>query len=764
MTQFTKIEDLFNQFKDDQSIGGHPTEGSTGNEFVRIFQPDRGLDVVIKNINYGLKQEDDFTIFVSASFDERQELGTTTLNNRDYWENLNFNSNNFQPYLTDDRIVFQTAFIQQDGNNELIVNNEKRLQSVTHQFSIDAVPFVINPNTDEIIRLDRYYDKDIDFEKYQLATEGKINYYIIPRVSGRTDLENIDTYGFKVAKTANGGLNKFDIYADNDGDTGYHLFRLDWGDGSELEHTSKTLILESTTLLEHEYEKPGFYTISGVVMSQFENSIGGYEKFQTNILINPSEDYEVNLLNYTNFATIGGISNDSVLVKSSTNLAGFNPTDFDDNKVSDKTVEKINLFDRLNLFNFFNKINDSLVNKFTEQIQPYIKEINDVPEQTLITTNITGCTSPNANNYDPNATVDDGSCDFSYVVDWQLADQQSINFTIDFHDTGLAKQSDDINESDFYIQSEINQGVSVNQLNSSDFIALTNSGADELRQLFIRFQSQNNPPDNVIQLSNSSRYNFTMRPILVKDGNGNSIGGYYTITPDSIPSPNNFGNGTLIFLESSSDDETDPGGDDDGDFVVEAGLVAVPSNNWFYYPNNNIDFDQPFTGEYHIHYTQQGTSFAHAGSGTIETSHEIPDNEIIKQQAPPAIEYSVVLHNGVQDIQNGTVATEVRFLASNSAGIPNGYPTNGDYVQDETLVLSTGVSGTNALVEQGNTINVKARVLGSNLNEFEGWYADENYETILSFSSTLQFTVGEGPYQGNQNNTIHLWAKGASGM
>ena len=73
----------------------------------------------------------------------------------------------------------------------------KRDCNLNHQFSIDAVPFVINPNTDEIIRLDRYYDKDIDFEKYQLATEGKINYYILPRISGRTDLENIDTYGFK---------------------------------------------------------------------------------------------------------------------------------------------------------------------------------------------------------------------------------------------------------------------------------------------------------------------------------------------------------------------------------------------------------------------------------------------------------------------------------------------------------------------------------------------------------------------------------------
>ena len=48
------------------------------------------------------------------------------------------------------------------------------------------------------------------------------------------------------------------------------------------------------------------------------------------------------------------------------------------------------------------------------------------------------------------------------------------------------------------------------------------------------------------------------------------------------------------------------------------------------------------------------------------------------------------------------------------------------------------------------------RVLGSNLNEFEGWYADENYETILSFMITLQLYI-EGYYQGNQNNTIHLW-------
>ena len=151
-------------------------------------------------------------------------------------------------------------------------------------------------------------------------------------------------------------------------------------------------------------------------MSQFKNSIGGYEKFETNILINPSEDYDVNLFNYDNFATIGGISNDSVLVKSSTNLAGFDPIDFNDTKVSDKTIEKINLLDRLNLFNFFTKINNSLVNKFTGQIQPYTKEINDEPETTLIITEVLGCTNVNANNYNPNATEDNGSCNFDFEI------------------------------------------------------------------------------------------------------------------------------------------------------------------------------------------------------------------------------------------------------------------------------------------------------------------------------------------------------------
>ena len=61
-------------------------------------------------------------------------------------------------------------------------------------------------------------------------------------------------------------------------------------------------------------------------------NIGSWEKFETNILINPSDNYDVKLYDDKNFATIGGISPDSVLVKSSTDIIGVNPLTLDDSK------------------------------------------------------------------------------------------------------------------------------------------------------------------------------------------------------------------------------------------------------------------------------------------------------------------------------------------------------------------------------------------------------------------------------------------------
>ena len=444
MPIFTKAEDLFPSAE--QSVGGNPTEGGNGNESVRIFQPDRGLDVLIQNVSYLDREEGDFSTGIVEDNDGRKALGTITLNNRDFWENSNYNEDTFGPYLTglrevvDGQEVVDVQMYSQTNNGNVtrrIVVNDRRSSSPTFQFSIDAIPFVINPNNDEIVRVDRYYDKNIDTEKYNLATEGKINYYIYPRGDGRTPAGNIDTYGYKGLKTQ-GGKNRFDVYAEEAGPDakGYSIFRLDWGDGTPLEHTRRPKILEGTTLLEHIYKKPGFYTIKGVVMAFDGFNIGGWEKFETNILINASDSYDVNLYNDRNFATIGGISPDSVLVKSATDIVGVNPLTLDDSKASSESIENINLFDRLNLFNFLSKVDFNIVNKFSSDMLPYSIDIFDEPDETLIEGFIFGCLDPQSDNYQPNADSDlSGNrtlCEYDLQINFDAQSSGDNKITIYF--------------------------------------------------------------------------------------------------------------------------------------------------------------------------------------------------------------------------------------------------------------------------------------------------------------------------------------------
>ena len=302
----------------------------------------------------------------------RVELGTKTLDNRDYWENINFNQDTFQPHLTGKLETLKTEV--RDG----IVYRRNIETSVVYQYSVDALPFVTDPNNgDEIIRLDEYYDKKNNSTEYYLATEGKINYYLYARESGRpTPDGHIDNYSTRNT------LNRFDSYAQNVGDTGFYLFKLNWGDGSTIEYIDRPKLLEKSVLLEHYYEKPGFYTISGTVYALYspegQQSIGGYERFETNILLNPSKNYEFNLYDYDNFATIGGIDLDSSLIKSSLNTIGINPINtLDIEKASSENIEKFNLLDKLQLFNFLNKMSDSFLDKFIDLLTPYSQEFDN---------------------------------------------------------------------------------------------------------------------------------------------------------------------------------------------------------------------------------------------------------------------------------------------------------------------------------------------------------------------------------------------------
>ena len=59
-------------------------------------------------------------------------------------------------------------------------------------------------------------------------------------------------------------------------------------------------------------------------------------------------------------------------------------------------------------------------------------------EQTLII-RYSWCTSPNANNYDPNATVDNGGCDFTFDITWQVSNEetQNLNYSVYFVESGV---------------------------------------------------------------------------------------------------------------------------------------------------------------------------------------------------------------------------------------------------------------------------------------------------------------------------------------
>ena len=173
------------------------------------------------------------------------------------WEANNFNDSTYQPYLTEGAIGdgFETHPVETEETkngpvirtaNHDVYNNEND----SFKWSVDALPFVINPNNDEIIHLDRYYDKNIDKENYELATEGKINYYLQPRKDGRLEQGNIDIFSERNLKTGGGGKNRFDFYLSQslsvyggDDDRGYYLFKLNWGDGTEIEYTDKPKLL-----------------------------------------------------------------------------------------------------------------------------------------------------------------------------------------------------------------------------------------------------------------------------------------------------------------------------------------------------------------------------------------------------------------------------------------------------------------------------------------------------------------------------------------
>ena len=464
-----------------QSVGPYDAtrEGDTETlenaDLLEVFQPERGRNLVIRNPNPNtninesvLQNPYSNQVFIEEEVDKRLSLGTVTYNNRDYWEANNFNDSTYQPYLTEGAIGdgFETHPVETEETkngpvirtaNHDIYNNEND----SFKWSVDALPFVINPNDNEIINLDRYWDKDINSTEYYLATEGKINYYLQCRTSGRFPSGNINPYASKPKRTRMNGVPYFDAIISaslddanpSNDSNGFYLFKLNWGDGTEIEYTNEPLLLEQTTMLEHYYDRPGFYVITGLVYqtSGTQNDGKGllrtWEKFQTTMLLNPSINYELGLYDYNNFASIGGLTHDSRMVKSLYNIIGVNTSTspYDTTRATSEVVRDLNLLDQLQIFNTLSKLDYStLPQDFKDIISPYQGEISD----TDVT--IMGCPDPTATNYwiddpangydsfedfqaDGKVLIDDGSCLYMKTMTIEVDGDVPIPITFRIH-------------------------------------------------------------------------------------------------------------------------------------------------------------------------------------------------------------------------------------------------------------------------------------------------------------------------------------------
>jgi hypothetical protein len=828
MAKFTKADDITVP----QSVGPRTAGGNLNSTF-QVFEPHQGRELIYKN-----PQMNDGSVEVVQDFDERIPLGTYTLNNRDTWENNNFNELTFQPYLTEEYAyrksykfgIWGSARTGSDNFDGDIVlpsipgGAGDYNESNTTKFSVEALPFVINPNNQDIIHLDRYYDKEIDKENYELATEGKINLKFEVKRYGRIPPENIpegtSTYG-DLDYLNNFGMN-IDIfsnrypvhnYIDNSvsgqrswsmgENDGIYLFKLNWNDGTELEHTSEPKLLEDTVLFEHHYEKPGFYSITGVVYRVQDGQLKTWEKFQTNILLNPSPNYELNLFDYTNFASIGGISKDSAFVKSLYNIVGINALTQDNERARLEVIEKLNTLDKIQILNVLSKVDYDTIKtpgilNYEYLIEPYSKEIIDESVEGFIEVAGAGCVDSNATNFDSAATQDDGTCNFSFDVEVNNVEtEQTLDYNAYFIPGGLSP-ADNLPDTNFG-EGEINawweDSIQNGETLPTNFpISLIQNTSGNLPKVFIKFTVSGTHPDGIVGLTDTQS-NFSLLPTIVIDGTDDAhdlVLGWYRLVYNSEPGPNNYGGDDhleevnfQIYSEFTGDDDPD----DTIDAVLYSGLTATltgDNSDWYFVNSagetqwipygSDTPVDQWTTtdhGWYHIH----ASGKIHIGaSGVGGGDHGIPEDELIEQGAPPPPqEYTIVLHNSPLSGmgETGTVYSKVRFPSgvgvNNTIGIPNGFPQGDAYISglfSDSLTLSTNVSGTNALLNAGSVVTIEG-LPENDRNAWGGWYSDAGFTNLLTLDNTHTFTVytfGTEVYGSPTNTTIHLYAKVLTGI
>ena len=144
-------------FVEEQSVGPY-TDNIDDSETRTVFQPKRGRNLTVLNPEF---LENNSSSSIVEELDGRFPLGTYTLNNRDFWENLTYDRISNGSQIDSKRFdgEVETAY----GNLINTPDGPTITTEQTNYFSVETLPYVKNPNTDQVIPLNEYYDKEIHF-------------------------------------------------------------------------------------------------------------------------------------------------------------------------------------------------------------------------------------------------------------------------------------------------------------------------------------------------------------------------------------------------------------------------------------------------------------------------------------------------------------------------------------------------------------------------------------------------------------------------
>jgi len=168
-----------------------------------------------------------------------------------------------------------------------------------------------------------YWDKELHPEQYEFTSApAEVQFYLYPRTEASTEYNN-----FKVRNVlGNNDSNTNDNFGDN-----FYITNLDWGDGS-TEYMDESKNINISTILKHNYTKPGIYNITGYMYYGTETEVFAFKssnninksikRFVIKINLNETDKFNdftyLGADNYTfipykeTTPIIGGISSNSI--------------------------------------------------------------------------------------------------------------------------------------------------------------------------------------------------------------------------------------------------------------------------------------------------------------------------------------------------------------------------------------------------------------------------------------------------------------------